>query len=515
MPIPLRLLIVEDQPADAELLLAELERHGFQPSGRRVETAEEYVASLNPQLDLILADHRLPRFDATAALRLLKESGLDIPLFVVSGYVDDAQAVEFLRQGAADYLLKDRLARLGAAVRQALDQRRLRDDQRRADERLRDSENRWRALIENSLDGIALLDGEGLIQYASPAATKILGYEPEEFLGRSAFEFFHPEDLPGMRAQFARLLLEPGSSNRGCFRCLHKEGDWRWIERVSTNLLHDPCVRAIVSNYRDVTHRRQAEQHASELRLAQRIQQRLFPPLPRPAGYDIGAGSYPATATGGDYFDFLTLGDGGLGIVIGDVSGHGFGPALLMAEVHAYLRALALSYQENGRRSGDGVGRLVSLLNQALNRELASDHFVTLMLGRLDIATGSFVYVGAGHPWAYVLDSSGTLKARLKSSSLPVGILPDGDFAASGTVRLEGGDLVVFLTDGVLDARAPDGTPFGAQRVLDVVRLYRHDPASLIVANLYHAVCAFSQNVPQDDDITTIVVKVGADGASA
>ena len=213
-------------------------------------------------------------------------------------------------------------------------------------------------------------------------------------------------------------------------------------------------MRAIVSNYRDVTHRRQAEQHASELRLAQRIQQRLFPTLPRPAGYDVGAGSYPATATGGDYFDFLPLGDGGLGIVIGDVSGHGFGPALLMAEVHAYLRALALSYQENGRRSADGVGRLVSLLNQALNRELASDHFVTLMLGRLELATGNFVYVGAGHPWAYVLDAAGTLKARLKSSSLPVGILPDGDFAASGAVRLEAGDLVVFLTDGVLDARS-------------------------------------------------------------
>ena len=214
MPIPLRLLIVEDQAADAELLLAELGRHGFNPYGRRVVTEEGYVAALDPQLDLILADHNLPCFDASAALRLLKESGLDIPLLVVSGCVDDGQAVEFLRQGAADYLLKDRLARLGSAVRQALDQRRLRDERRRADERLRNSENRWRALIENSLDGIALLDAEAVIQYASPAATNILGYAggvPRPL----RFEFFHPDDLPGMRGSVRPAVARTGVQHSG------------------------------------------------------------------------------------------------------------------------------------------------------------------------------------------------------------------------------------------------------------------------------------------------------------
>lgn len=130
MAAPLRVLILEDRPADAELALAELRRAGLDPDWQRVETEADYLAALDPALHLILADYSLPQFDAAQALALLQARGLDIPFIVLSGMISEEVAVECMKQGAADYLLKDRLARLGPAVRQALERKRLRDEQR-------------------------------------------------------------------------------------------------------------------------------------------------------------------------------------------------------------------------------------------------------------------------------------------------------------------------------------------------------------------------------------------------
>lgn len=146
MATPLRVLILEDQPADAELMLRELRRADFAPEWVRVETEGDYLAHLDPALDLILADYTLPQFDAEQALHLLQESGLDIPFIVVSGSVGEEVIVERMRQGATDYLLKDRLSRLGPAVRRALEEHRLREEKRRAEGVLQESERQTREL---------------------------------------------------------------------------------------------------------------------------------------------------------------------------------------------------------------------------------------------------------------------------------------------------------------------------------------------------------------------------------
>jgi PAS domain S-box-containing protein len=261
--------------------------------------------------------------------------------------------------------------------------------------------------------------------------------------------------------------------------------------------------------------RRQAEERLlaarAEFRVARRIQQRLFPTaVPRMAGFDIGGqsygfdisgASYPAEATGGDYFDYIPLIDGGLGIVVGDVSGHGVGPALLMAETRAYLRALARSHAK--------VGDILTRANEVLAPDIEDGRFITLLLARLDPRTRQFEYASAGHTTGYVLNAAGRVKFALPSLSIPLGVLPDGEFSASEPMALEAGDLVLLFTDGVVEARSPDDVGFGIQRALDIVRVYRADPARLIVANLYHAVRAFTQNTPQNDDITAVVVRVG------
>ena len=136
MTTPVRVLILEDRPADAEVMLHELRRAGFDPQWQVVDTEPAYLAQLDPGLDVVLADYSLPQFDARRALRLLKERGLDVPFIIVSGRIGEEVAVQCMKDGASDYLLKDRLARLGPAVAHVLERKRLLEENRQAEERL-------------------------------------------------------------------------------------------------------------------------------------------------------------------------------------------------------------------------------------------------------------------------------------------------------------------------------------------------------------------------------------------
>src|SRR5438309_2552484 len=135
---PLRVLVLEDNPADAELILRELRRAGYEVSSRRTDSEDGFLKLLDPLPQLILADYTMPTFDALSALRLLRERDLDIPFIIVSGMIGEDVAVFAMRNGAADYLFKDRLARLGPAVTNALEQKRLRDAKWKSAERMID-----------------------------------------------------------------------------------------------------------------------------------------------------------------------------------------------------------------------------------------------------------------------------------------------------------------------------------------------------------------------------------------
>ncbi len=136
MATPLHLLILEDSHADAELMVEALREGGFDPRWDRVETEADYMAHLEKGPDIILADYSLPGFDAQRALRLLRDQHAEIPFIIVSGCIGEEVAVDCMKQGATDYLIKDRLARLAPAVKQALDQKRLQEEKRRAEDRL-------------------------------------------------------------------------------------------------------------------------------------------------------------------------------------------------------------------------------------------------------------------------------------------------------------------------------------------------------------------------------------------
>jgi len=206
-PAPLRVLIVEDQAADAELIIREFGHAGYRIDWRRVETESDYAAAVESLPDIILADYSVPQFGALRALEFLRARGADIPLIVVTGSLRDEAAAECIRRGAADYLLKDRLARLPEAVARALEKKGLREEQERAARALRDSERLKDAIIKSALDCVITIDHQGHIVEFNPAAESTFGFKREDILGKPMAERIIPPRLrEGHLRGFAHLL---------------------------------------------------------------------------------------------------------------------------------------------------------------------------------------------------------------------------------------------------------------------------------------------------------------------
>jgi serine phosphatase RsbU (regulator of sigma subunit) len=239
-----------------------------------------------------------------------------------------------------------------------------------------------------------------------------------------------------------------------------------------------------------------------QLRLARQIQEGILPTAaPSLPGFEISGVSYPADAASGDFYDYLPLPNGSLGIVIADVSGHGIAPALLAAETCAYLHAWTEACPERDD--------ILSRLNQFLVRFSDDNYFVTMFFARLDPHRRSLVFSGAGHQ-AYLFHASGAVQV-LKSTSMPLGISADTAIPWSAPVALEPGQVVIFLTDGILEAPAPGGGEFGFERVRNVVSANFGESAETIAELLCTAAREFSSNQPQSDDMTVVVLKVAGD----
>jgi PAS domain S-box-containing protein len=382
----LHVLIAEDNPADAELCILELEHAGYSVQADRVISPSDFDAAIRSQTyDVILCDHNLHQGTGRDALARLKASGRDIPFILVTGSMEDSRAVQCIQEGAADYVLKDGLPRLPVAVHGALVQKALRDengrtvqalraserryrllfernlagvyrvsldgrildlneagarmfgydtaeeakshplwevsanpdelkelifsvlerktianleaelrkrdgrplsvlftaslienedgsgpsiegtliditDRKNAEEALRRSERRFRELIENSTDAVSLIDATGQVLFSSHSISPILGYGVEERLGQDVFELMHPDDVVATKEAFRKLLEYPTEVVTLQVRYRHKEGAWRWLEASGKNLLHEPSVRALVVNYRDITDRKRLQE---------------------------------------------------------------------------------------------------------------------------------------------------------------------------------------------------------------------------------------------------------------
>jgi PAS domain S-box-containing protein len=199
---PLRALIVEDAETDAELLLRSLKQAGYDVHYRRVESrAEMQKALAEHSWEIILSDYSLPQFSAPEALKTLKETGIDLPFIIVSGTIGEDIAVDAMKNGAHDFMVKGRLARLGPAIERELRDVEARRQRREAEEGRRASDARFRAIMEAASEAVIAAEEGGQIQYVNPAAERMFGYAAGDLLGRSLGELI-PESFKDGVASF-------------------------------------------------------------------------------------------------------------------------------------------------------------------------------------------------------------------------------------------------------------------------------------------------------------------------
>lgn len=258
MKTPLRVLIAEDSADDAELTVRELRRAGYEPAWKRVEVEAEFLAGIKELPDVILSDYSMPHFNGLRAADLLRESGLSIPFILISGTVGEDVAVEAMKHGATDYLLKDRIARLGSAVQRALEQHRLLAERERAERSLA----LFRTLIDRSIDGIEVIDPEtGRFLDINETTCRRLGYSRDEMLAMTVMDIDTVAVSPATWSQHVAEIRRTG------FRTIEgqhqrKDGSIFPIE-ISVRYVtldRDYLIAAV----RDITERRQAEQALRE-----------------------------------------------------------------------------------------------------------------------------------------------------------------------------------------------------------------------------------------------------------
>lgn len=236
---------------------------------------------------------------------------------------------------------------------------------------------------------------------------------------------------------------------------------------------------------------------------AGRTQARLYPrDLPALHRLEFAGRCLPAHEVGGDYYDFLPLGDGRLGIALGDVSGKGLDAGLLMAGLQARLQSLA-------PRFGLRLDELISELNRSLVASVESHRYATLFYGVFDDTSRELVYVNAGHPWPLVVQSDGPAPAEtavLESSGTVIGLLPDGAWTACRRV-LRPGDVLCAFSDGVTEATDPEGVEFGSARLADVLARDATLSAERLCQAVLDEVARFSRGAAPTDDRTVVVAR--------
>ncbi|MEA5507710.1 response regulator [Halotia wernerae UHCC 0503] len=261
----LHFLLLEDSLLDAELIQVILREGGIDCELLRVETSADFVTALETKtFNLILADYALPSFDGMSALKITRDRCPDIPFIFVSGTLGEELAIEALKNGATDYVLKQRLGRLIPSVQRALREAQERRDRQRAEESLQKSEAKYRRIVDTSYEGIWMIDAQGRTEFVNQRMSQMLGYPAAEILGRSLFDFIEQTDGMATQEQLKWLTTQENELKEGRWRC--QDGSYIWT-LISARAIFNEQSQFVgaIAMLTDITDRKQAEKEREYL----------------------------------------------------------------------------------------------------------------------------------------------------------------------------------------------------------------------------------------------------------
>jgi serine phosphatase RsbU (regulator of sigma subunit)/predicted enzyme related to lactoylglutathione lyase len=341
--------------------------------------------------------------------------------------------------------------------------------------------------------GVAPPDGSEILALVTPAP----GSQEYDLIGKTRQIVFITEDVDAVYEEWSKrgvLFLHPPQTPiwGGVFTTF-EDVDGNSFAIVGS----DEMSRGIEAQRRAIAEKLESERRAAqEMEIAKQVQARLFPQtLPRLRTLDYAGVCIQARQVGGDYYDFLSLGQERLGLVIGDISGKGIAAALMMANLQANMRSQCAIALEQPRR-------FLQSVNQLFYENTTDNAYATLFFAEYDDRAKRLRYANCGHLSALLLRSGGDLE-RLDSTSTVLGLFNKWD-CSIGESRLFPGDTLVLYTDGVTESFNDSGEEFGEERLVDVLRRHRESSPQALLATVIDEVRRFSPH-EQSDDITLIV----------
>ncbi len=378
----------------------------------------------------------------------------------------------------------------------------------RAEQALAALHQRTGPILNAIEEGVCTLDGAGRLLFFNPAAERILSRRLTDLAGVDAHATLHHTRPDGRPHRADDCPIQQVLAD-GVSRSAEEDVFWKPdgtavpVSYRASALREDgesegAAVTGVVVVFRDLTERRRQSRTERHMAAAVEVQQRLLPvEAPTLAGFDVAGAAYPAERACGDSFDFIPLPDGSWCLAVGDVSGHGLGPALHMVETRAALRTLLDSPLP--------FDQVLARLNRLLYADLAEGAFVTLFLACLDPSTRRLTYAGAGHE-ARLIRADGEV-LRLSSTAPLLGLIRDFRHEPPAPLTLSSGDVLVIPTDGLTETACPDRGLFGWQGVIDAVAAYRGASAAELVERLCLTARSFARDRPPSDDVTLVVAK--------
>lgn len=360
-------------------------------------------------------------------------------------------------------------------------------------EEIRRRDKHLHQILDNTAAVVYVKTTDGRYRFVNKHFEELFHLRRTQVLGKSDFDIF-PKEMAERFRENDDHVVRSKEVLRVEEVAPHDDGPHNYISVKFPLTDHRGDINGVAGISTDITDLIRVRQ---ELETAQAVQNLLYPKnAPDVPGFDISGAVSSAELACGDYFDYISHPGGLWDLVVGDVSGHGLGPALEMVETRAYLHALLAS---------EMLESAFFLLNHFLIRDLHDSGFVTLFLARLDPYSNTLHYVGAGHN-AMLFRANGDVQT-LRSTSPLLGIDPKAKYRASERITMQPGDILLAATDGIAESVNGDRELFGTARIMDYVQSMKHEASKDIANGLIELALKFGEHRPQADDMTVLVAK--------